>query len=52
MQVLTPLQQELFDLTQPCLDTVEVTDEELIRDIKSLNAAELRHNIRVFKDAE
>ena len=49
---MTPLQQELFDLSKDGLDTVCYTEEQLEADIKTLNAAELRHNIRVFKEAD
>jgi len=48
---LTPLQQELFDLTVG-LDTICFDSEEIKADIITLNAAELRHNIKVFKDAD
>lgn len=63
--MMTKLQQELYDLIlvgiqdDPLVmnqfdtdDTWEVYCRTLEADIKTMNAAELRHNIKVFKDTE
>jgi len=55
---LSPLQQELFDeLVDDYLDGMppEIADKEgleLARNISTMNAAELRHNISVFKNCK
>ena len=48
---MTDLQTQLFKLAESDLDTDNDRDD-LRRDIQKLNAAELRHNIKVFRDAD
>lgn len=55
MKVLTPLQQELYDELADTLDGMpeaiaEKEGQELAASIQKLNAAELRHNIKVFRE--
>jgi len=46
---MTALQQQLFELLKSeCDDTL--TESALIADIQAMNAAELRHNIKVFEE--
>ncbi len=47
---MTDLQQELYDLSVEHVGESEL--EALADDIKTMNAAELRNNIRVFKEAD
>jgi len=54
---LSPLQQELFDYLVDELDdgsgTVRQEDgTALARDISTMNAAQLRHNLKVFKEVD
>jgi len=58
---LTKLQQEFFDLLCDDVDVVSVfeTEEEilawqeaLVADIRTMNAAELRHNLKVWKECK
>lgn len=46
---LTPLQRELFDLYSPEIGKY-VDEEDMVADIKRMNAAELRHHIKVLKE--
>ena len=55
-KMMTKLQKELYDLVLAGM-TDQIPDEDwefycegLERDIKTMNAAELRHNIKVFKE--
>ena len=59
---LSPLQQEFYDLIvqsaeEDLAGTIETEEEwtwfyeALVLDIKSMNAAELRHNIKVFTES-
>lgn len=55
---MTPLQQEFFDMVVADMD-FPFTEEELEEfkaaleiDIRGMNAAELRHNIKVWKETQ
>lgn len=56
--VLSKLQQEFYDLVAKDMvdeigpDELEDLLEDLKKDIKTMNAAELRHNIKVWRDSE
>lgn len=61
MNNLTPLQAEFLDLLEDDPDVIKVfeTEEEyvdwrnaIIVDIKKMNAAELRQNIKAFKETQ
>ena len=54
---LSPLQQELYDELEDTLENDlgyidEVEAQKLADDISTMNAAELRHNLRVFRDCK
>lgn len=54
--MLSKLQQEFFDLVLAGFETDHSEDEEFLaaleKDISGMNAAELRHNIKVWKETE
>ena len=55
MKTLSPLQQELFDELADTLDGMpesiaEQEGQELAASIKTMNASELRHNLKVFRE--
>jgi len=55
MNALTPLQQELYDELADTFDGMpeaiaEKEGKELAASIRTMNAAELRHNIKVFRE--
>jgi len=52
---LTPLQQQLFDEILDNADGMgyecnSIEMDDIAKDIKTMNAADLRHNIKVFKE--
>ena len=46
---MTDLQQKLYDMLEDELD-LEIEKKCLAGDIRTMNASELRHNIKVFKE--